>query len=50
MDNLQNELNKEWLDIVLAETLKEWNKENKEDYTIEEFVEFIKEIAEIKFM
>ena len=51
MNNLQNELNKDWLDMVLTEALRQWNdfKEDRTDCTIEDFVEFTKEIAEMYF-
>lgn len=52
MKNLQNKLNKNWLDMVLEESLRQWNdfKEDREDCTMEDFVEFTKEIAEMHFM
>lgn len=52
MDNLQNELNKDWLDMVLTKSLDQWNtsKKNETNGTVEEFVEFTKEVAEIYFM
>ena len=52
MDNLQNELNRDWLDMVLKESLRQWNdfKEDRTDCTMEDFAEFTKEIAEMYFM
>ena len=43
--------NKEWLDVVLVEALRQWNdfKEDRKDCTMEDFVEFVKEIAEMNF-
>lgn len=52
MDNLQNELNKDWLNMVLTESLRQWNdfKEDRKDCTMEDFVQFTKEIAEMYFL
>ena len=52
MENLQNKLNRNWLDMVLEESLRQWNdfKEDRVDCTMEDFVEFTKEIAEMHFM
>lgn len=52
MDNLQNELNRDWLNKVLTESLRQWNdfKEDRTNCTMEDFVEFTKEIADMYFM
>lgn len=52
MENLQNELNMDWLDMILKESLRQWNdfKEDRTDCTMEDFVEFTKEIAQMYFM
>lgn len=50
MSNLQNEMNKDWLDMVLAKSLEKWNEKNRENKSAEDFVEFTKEIADIYFM
>ena len=51
MENLQKELNKDWLDMILTESLRQWNdiKEDRTECTIEDFVEFTKEIVETYF-
>ena len=43
--------NMEWLEVVLGEALRQWNdfKEDRKDCTVEDFVEFVKEIAEMHF-
>ncbi|MEE0930532.1 MAG: hypothetical protein UIM53_05985 [Acutalibacteraceae bacterium] len=37
----------EWLDFILAESLRQWNDflEDRQDCTLEDFIEFTKEIA-----
>ena len=52
MDNLQNELNRDWLNMVLKESLRQWNdfKGDRTDCTMGDFAEFTKKIAEMYFM
>lgn len=49
--SMQDDMNMEWLSNVLEESLKQWNdfKEDRANYTVEDFVEFTKEIARDKF-
>ena len=51
MENLQKELNKDLLDMILTESLRQWNdfKEDRTECTIEDFIEFTKEIVETYF-
>ena len=51
MENLQKELNKDWFDMILTESLRQWNdfKEDRTECTIEDFVEFTKEIVKTYF-
>lgn len=43
--------NSKWLEEVLTEALRQWNdfKEDRANCTVEDFVEFTKEIAEMYF-
>lgn len=49
---MQNEMNRELINELLTESLRQWNdfKEDRQDCTVEDFVEFTKEIFEERFL
>ncbi len=51
--SMQNELNKDWLDMVLKKSLEKWsskNASNEELEIAEKFAEFTKEISDVFFL
>ena len=51
-NDLHENTNREWLDTVLAESLRQWEEfsEDRKDCTLKDFIEFTKEIAEMYFL